>query len=169
MPSIDGVRLRTVIEFGRQVPPEASTRDVVRDVIVKQTRKAKYTCRYVDLLPPGDRGVPSAFVSHSWDDNFHALLTSLRKKYDIETEEDLRGPKASTFVYLDIFAVNQNLAVSDQQAVRVCMPPPHTHLATSRRCGCIWRRRTAASPPHTHTHLAVSDQQAVRGYMEKED
>ncbi len=85
--------------------PDTTTKDLVDTRIMPAT--APQRCRFTDLLPAEDVGEPEYFVSHRWQMQFATLVSMLVAHVGPE------GDLARTYVWLDVAAVNQHTAESN--------------------------------------------------------
>jgi hypothetical protein len=82
-----------------------STGAVVYDIIKPEVKEAG--CRYVEMISEKKRewavsmGKRYFFISHGWGRPFMELITQLRSHFKSDQAQDV-------FVWLDIFAINQN-------------------------------------------------------------
>lgn len=109
-PSKDcGVRLGFVVNFLQDITKERfkcnvnfSTQDLVEQHIKPAVKPQQ--CRFVDLIPRQHVGPASIFISHRWQGSFSELITTLCKHLNFAEDPEA----ANIFVWLDVFAVNQN-------------------------------------------------------------
>lgn len=83
-----------------------STLQVVQKLVIPQTKT--HQCRFVDLLGEADVAAPTHFISHRWG----TLFTDTCALFTNHLED---ADPAATYVWLDIFAVNQHASNAQQQ------------------------------------------------------
>lgn len=104
-----GVRVSFLRSLAAVLDRTLSTNDVVESIIVPTT--AKWTCRFVALLPPDAIADATIFVSHTWQGKFADMIAALTYALDDHVA-----------VWIDIFAVLQhchgldNAALSEKHA-----------------------------------------------------
>jgi hypothetical protein len=100
----------------RRAKPYMTTRDAHQLIIKAETDALM--CRYVELPGWGAdmidaSGVPfvgdaEAFLSHSWDSPWESLVNSARERATADRRNDKTQQKNITYLWIDIFAVNQH-------------------------------------------------------------
>uniref|UniRef100_A0A7S3QRP9 Uncharacterized protein n=1 Tax=Dunaliella tertiolecta TaxID=3047 RepID=A0A7S3QRP9_DUNTE len=96
-----GIRVSWLILWAKIVEqklgPDVTTAEVCAKFVIPSTSQEK--CRYVDIMEPENVGAPQYFLSHTWSLRFLTLMEIVGHRLQNEPE---------SFVWLDIFAINQN-------------------------------------------------------------
>ena len=104
------VAWRWVLQFVRENDLDGlSTQDVVTQIVIPRTLEKQV--RYVDLIPPNCVSSPTYFVSHVWGCPFLDLVASIQSALGLNEDDE---KSAETFLWIDIFAVNQHRTNNEQ-------------------------------------------------------
>ena len=86
-----------------------STQEVVNKIILPATKKKQL--RYVDLISPACVSAPTYFVCHHWGSSFTDMIDSLESIIRLKENDE---KSKTTFLWIDIFAVNQHRSANQQ-------------------------------------------------------
>ena len=86
-----------------------TTSQVVTQIVIPATKEK--AVRYVDFIPSDCVSTPTYFISHTWGSPFLDLIRSLKAFIPYSETDPI---SKTTFVWLDIFAVNQITTSTEQ-------------------------------------------------------
>ncbi|KAK3288247.1 hypothetical protein CYMTET_4266 [Cymbomonas tetramitiformis] len=138
--SLRGISLDYLLEFAWEHSAwDMPTHEVVRQLIVPATAQTGQP--YTSLLPAETVGLPTIFVSHSWQNPFGLVVATARKYASSYSH--------APFLWLDIFAITQHPGINQMNDLSrleaaIARPESTTLLVLDEegrpliRCWCIF-------------------------------
>jgi hypothetical protein len=108
--------LRAFCEANTSAAEDLTTQQVADRVILHETQHQQ--CRYVDLLDSKHVGPVTYFVSHRWQASFRDLVRLVDNYCSTLHSSRLELNPDKTFLWIDLFAVNQHSPAADLAAIK---------------------------------------------------